>query len=126
MTVEACRVSDGHRQADTCRVLIRERDMVRQTFGRSLCPNATWDMILALYLSRYDSKKMMLTALCAAAHVPEATAYRKIDELERRGLILRHDDPLDRRRVYIALSTEGVVLIEELLSRIDRSPLTEG
>lgn len=122
MSVEACRIPDGDRQTDTCRLLIREREMVRQTFGRSLCANATWDMILALYLARHDSKKMMLTALCAASHVPEATAYRKIDELERRGLILRDNDPLDRRRVYVGLSCEGLALIEDLLSRIHRSP----
>lgn len=120
MTVDACRGRPDDRQAALCHALIRKRDVVREIFGQSLCANPNWDILLTLYWTRYEGRRIMVTALCAASHVPEATAYRKIEELERLGLIVREHDPSDRRRVHVSLSTDGVGAMGELLARIDR------
>lgn len=114
--------TDPHdpRKAIVCRMLVRERDIVSEAFGRSLCANPNWDMLLALYIARYEQRFVMLTALCASSYASEATAYRRISDLERRGLIVRNDDLQDRRRVEIRLSDDGLALVGGVLSRIDR------
>lgn len=126
MSEVACRDPNGDRQAMVCRMLIRQREIVGEAFGRSLCCNPNWDMLLALYLARCEHKFIMLTALCASSHVPESTAYRRVTDLEQCGLIVRNDDPTDRRRVEIRLSDDGVMLLGSVLSRIDRFVISAG
>lgn len=100
-------------------MLVRERGIVGEAFGRSLCANPVWDMLLALYIARCEQRFVMLTALCAFSYASEGTAYRRIADLERRGLVVRNDDVRDRRRVEIRLSDDGVALVGDVLSRID-------
>ncbi len=126
MSEAARRDAEGDRRATICRMLVRKREIVGEAFGRSLCANPNWDMLLALYLARYENRFVMLTALCAASYAPESTAYRRITDLEQCGLIVRDDDIKDRRRVEIRLSDDGVAFMGEVLSRIDRLVVSVG
>ena len=49
-----------------------------------------------------------MSSLCIAAAVPPTTALRWIRQLTERGLLMRQADPEDGRRIFIALSEEGV------------------
>ena len=46
--------------------------------------------------------------------VAPPTLCRTIDALERRGLVLRSPDPIDRRRTYLTVSEGGLVQIQEV------------
>ena len=116
----------GHRHAAICRMLVRERHIIGEAFGSLLCANPNWDMLLALYLARHEQRFIMLTALCASSHAPESTAYLRIGDLEKCGLIVRNGDLKDRRRVEIRLSDHGVAIMSDALSRIDRLVCSAG
>ena len=47
---------------------------------------------------------MCVTSLCIAAAVPATTALRWIAQMTEMGLLVREQDPEDKRRAFIALS----------------------
>ncbi|GAA0309321.1 hypothetical protein GCM10009087_19210 [Sphingomonas oligophenolica] len=100
------------RRHEVCRRLIAERRLVGIQLGFDLCPAPTWDMLLDLYLAHQEGRKIYLWSLCMASHVPTTSAHRKITELTRKGLLVRHADGADGRRVSIELT-------EQCLSRLD-------
>jgi DNA-binding MarR family transcriptional regulator len=69
--------------------------------------------LLAAYL---EGRRVSVSSLCIAAAVPATTALRYINQLERKGICVRHGDPEDRRRVFIDLAEEPRQALLRLMS----------
>jgi DNA-binding MarR family transcriptional regulator len=80
----------------------REAMINAELFG-----DAAWDILLALYAATLGQRRIATSELCIAAAVPSTTALRWIDKLESLELLLRKNDPLDRRRMWVELSAKG-------------------
>lgn len=94
--------------------LRRRRDAI---FGKTLFADPAWDMLLDLFLARERGLRPISTSsLCIASGVPATTALRWIDLLVRQGLLSRHADPKDRRRVFIRLTDMAWHKMQDLLS----------
>jgi hypothetical protein len=93
--------------------LRRRRDTI---FGIGLFADPAWDMLLDLFLARERGLRPISTSsLCIAAAVPATTALRRIDILVRQGLLSRHADPKDGRRVFIRLTDMAWHKMQDLL-----------
>lgn len=90
------------------RRILRERTRRIQHLKASLFGEPAWDMLLELYASEIEQRRISVTSLCLASGVPATTALRWISALEREGLIQKRSDPLDGRRAYVSLSTKGL------------------
>lgn len=77
-------------------------------FDRNLFGEPAWDMLLELFACELAQLRMTTSQLCVAAAVPATTALRWIGNLEQVGLIVRSDDPLDGRRVFVRLTQKGI------------------
>jgi DNA-binding MarR family transcriptional regulator len=55
-----------------------------------------------------------MSSVAADAVVPAATLTRHMDKLVERGIVVRHVDPADKRRVVLALSSRGQDLAARL------------
>ena len=86
---------------------IRARRMRARFFDGDLFADPAWDMLLDLYASHLEGARVSVSSLCIAAAVPATTALRWIATMSEAGMFDRHDDPLDRRRAYIALSDDA-------------------
>ncbi|MDR6116595.1 MULTISPECIES: winged helix DNA-binding protein [unclassified Sphingomonas] len=113
---------DAIRHAEVCKAMILERRIVGEALGFSLVENANFDILMELYLARAERRPVFVWSLCAAANTPHSTAYRKIKELIEAGLIVRHDDRKDRRRVEVELTESGIAMIERLVCRVAAIP----
>jgi hypothetical protein len=98
----------------------RRRDGVLPT---ELFGEPAWDMLLDLYIARYERREVSTTSLCIASGVPASTALRWITALMNAGLATRHDAPHDARVHYIRLSNHGGRSIRQYLRRIHNDRL---
>lgn len=56
------------------------------------------------------------TALSRAMMISSGGTTKRLDRLERRGLVARLDDPHDRRGVVVALTPKGVRLVDDAVT----------
>ncbi len=83
----------------------RERLLRREAFEQDfIVSDPSWDMLLDLCISKIEGRKISVTSLCLASGAPTSTAVRWIGLLEHQGMIERHPDPDDKRRVFVRIS----------------------
>jgi DNA-binding MarR family transcriptional regulator len=100
------------------RRIIDARALRRQYFDEQLFADPAWDMLLELYALDCEGHRISVSKLSVAAGVPCTTTLRWIDKLESESLIVRAPDPLDARRVWVALSPAGVTTMRSYIERV--------
>jgi DNA-binding transcriptional ArsR family regulator len=98
--------------ATTVRGAIRARRMRDPFFPGGLFADPAWDMLLDLFAARLEGSSVSVSSLCIASAVPPTTALRWITTLTDAGLVMRREDPSDRRRAFIILTARGVAGME--------------
>jgi DNA-binding MarR family transcriptional regulator len=95
------------------RALLKYRRNRDYFFSEGLFADPAWDILLELYAAELGQQRLSVTSLCAGAAVPGTTALRWITQLERKGYINRCPDPLDGRRFFVSLSSDGLRAMED-------------
>ena len=107
-------------QADPLLEAAREvydtRRMRERIFGVGLFADPSWDILLDLFISKRESRKVTISSACIAASAPTTTATRHISHLVQVGLVKRIPHPKDARSAYLELTPGG----EAKLSRLFR------
>ncbi|HTN13372.1 MAG TPA: MarR family transcriptional regulator [Sphingomonadaceae bacterium] len=83
--------------------LYRHRQTRRELFPSNLFGEPGWDILLDLYISSERNRQVTVSDACLASLVPSTTALRSLAQLEQDGLVERHRDPQDGRRIYVRL-----------------------
>ena len=104
--------------AERVRDILRARRARSRYFDSQLFADPAWDILLDLYACHLAQQRMSVSSLCIGAAVPSTTALRWIKLLESKELILRSDDPLDGRRVFLRLSPGAISTMDSLLQAI--------
>ena len=86
------------------RGILRARRMREELISGQLFADPAWDILLELYEADLAQKRVSTSDLCIAAAVPATTALRWIDKLDQMGFLTREGDPLDGRRIWVALT----------------------
>lgn len=90
------------------RTLYQERQLRNDLFGDpDLFAEPAWDILLDLAIHEGEGRRVSVTGACIGSGVPATTALRWVNALEKKGLIERHQDTLDHRRVFVTLSKLG-------------------
>ena len=87
----------GRAQVDARRA--RER-----IFGPGLFADPSWDILLDLFISKREGRRVTISSACIAASAPTTTATRHISHLVQLGLVVRLPHPGDARSAYLELS----------------------
>jgi hypothetical protein len=77
-------------------------------FGQRLFSDPSWDMLLELFVSTLEGRKVTVTTACTAACAPTTTALRHIAYLVQEGLVVRRPHPADARSTYLELTDRAV------------------
>jgi FixJ family two-component response regulator len=77
-----------------------------------------WFILLELALIERSGKRTSVSGLTMTAHTSRTTALRRIQDMVEADLIVRHEDPHDQRRSYVALSQNAHGRLNQLLDRI--------
>lgn len=91
------------RRVRTYLVARRRRDAL---LGPGWFADPAWDILLDLLACGHENRRITVSSACIAAAVPATTALRWIKALVDGGVVLRIEDPADRRRVFVELAPE--------------------
>ncbi|MFM9852355.1 MAG: MarR family transcriptional regulator [Sphingomonadaceae bacterium] len=107
--------------AQDIRRLIRLRRMRESYFDAALFADPAWDMLLDLMAARIEEDRVAVSSLCIAAAVPPTTALRWIKAMTDNGLLERHADPDDGRRIFIRLSEPAAIAMGRYFTAAKRA-----
>lgn len=102
--------------------VIQSRQARDRHFPQHLFADPAWDMLLDLTLAKLSNKEISVSSVCLAAGVPQSTALRRLQDLERSGLIRRRRDRDDRRRIFVELTEDAMQRILRYLGVISMAP----
>lgn len=74
-----------------------------------------WLLLLELTAASGRGQQPTITDLIFSAGLPSTTALRWINILEENNLIIRTDDPKDRRRSHLCLTEAGMSICSRML-----------
>jgi DNA-binding MarR family transcriptional regulator len=97
------------------RAYLRARRRRDAMFGGDIFADPVWDVLLDLYASTREGRRVCISDACIAASVPSTTALRWLGKMEDLELIVRHQDETDGRRAYVELSAAAVAAMERWL-----------
>lgn len=106
------------RRLATCKKLydlLRCRDKVFRT--PHLFSDPAWGILLDLYLNQALNKQVAKTNDVVGSSSAHAVAMRWLVVLEKEGLIVWADDPVDGRRQLVTLTEAGLKKINEVLDQ---------
>jgi DNA-binding MarR family transcriptional regulator len=97
--------------------IYRSRRRRDAAFGEDadLFGEPAWDILLDLLDADAQGRRISVTSASLASSVPATTGLRMIAILEERGLVMRTDDPLDRRRSHVSLTGKGRAAMQAAL-----------
>ena len=98
--------------ADACAA----RRKLYALFGRRLFSDPSWDILLELFVSTLEGRKVTVSTACMAACAPTTTALRHIAYLVQEGLVVRLPHPADARSTYLELTEQAVSRLTQFFS----------
>jgi hypothetical protein len=107
----------GNSRSLQVRRYLHARRLRERLLPPDLFADPVWDMLLDLYASELEGKRVCISSACIAAAVPSTTALRWLGRLEELDLVARELDPADSRRNYVRLSGVARDAIDQWLSR---------
>lgn len=95
---------------------LRNLQRVRsENLPAGLSVEASWEILLDLYVSELRSTCTSLTAVGGSAGVSLTSALRRIHELEEKGMLVRMPDEKDRRRAAAHLTDKGRAAVQSFI-----------
>ena len=104
----------AHRLA-IARIILETRSRRRAVFPGVRFGEASWDMILDLYIADQTGQQVDVSGLCIASNAPTTTALRHIETLVDRGYVIRQGDQNDGRRTFLLAADRLRVAVERWL-----------
>ncbi len=86
--------------------------------GDALFSEPAWDILLDLFISEHEQRRLSVSAVCIGARAPSATALRYLAMLQDADLVERIRDACDGRRSHVQLTPLGRLRMVNLLGRL--------
>lgn len=91
----------------------RERRRRKKFFPAEFFGEPAWDILLDLFISRLEGRRISVTSACIGSDVPSTTALRWLGHLEGSGFVDRKVSDKDQRVTWVQLSDFGAKSMEE-------------
>ena len=77
-----------------------------------------WDMLLDLFIQGEEGRLVSVMSVTVAGAAPSTTGLRWLRAMERRGMVVRTHDRVDRRRTFVRLSEDAAAGVRLYLSSL--------
>ena len=91
---------------------------------RDLLVDPAWDMMIDLFVAAGTGERLFVKDLTLMSGESTTSAMRRIDRLQEAGLLSRHSDPTDHRRVRVRLTGKGYTAMAAMLDHLFDTPDT--
>ncbi|ANB03177.1 response regulator [Ectothiorhodospira sp. BSL-9] len=128
VTREGARAAQDHTEAGTHRLLrgaAEARVLRGRYFDPDVCNGATWNILIDLMIARLAGRPDYVSSLAVGSGIPLTTALRHVEELVNRGLVRKERDPSDRRRVFLWLTDDAALRMEQFLEECAQEHLLD-
>jgi DNA-binding MarR family transcriptional regulator len=78
-----------------------------------------WDIMLELACAEAEGRPFYVSCAGIAASIPATTALRCLERMICKGLLVRREDPLDKRRSLLSLTSAAVGPLSAFLADMD-------
>jgi len=85
---------------------------------RDLLVDPAWDMMIDLFVAAGTGERLFVKDLTLMSGESTTSAMRRIDRLQEAGLLSRHPDPTDHRRVRVRLTGKGYTAMAAMLDHL--------
>ncbi|EZP52936.1 MULTISPECIES: MarR family winged helix-turn-helix transcriptional regulator [Sphingomonas] len=89
---------------------------------RDLLVDPAWDMMIDLFVAAGTGERLYVKDLTLMSGESTTSAMRRIDRLQEAGLLSRHADPADHRRVRVRLTGKGYQAMAAMLDHLFDPP----
>ena len=103
---------------DVAKRLYALRKVRDDLLGAALFSEPAWDILLDLFISDHEDRRLSVSAVCIGARAPSATALRYLSMLQDAGLVERTRDERDARRSHVQMTPLGRRRMANLLGRM--------
>lgn len=114
----AVTVAPGLTPLELARLILWARGLLETHLNPDLFANPALNILLDLYVNRAEGRSVSTSQACTASGVPTTTALRWINALAKRGMVVKHGMPSDRRFTFLELSDETAQALDRLLGVI--------
>jgi hypothetical protein len=111
-------VAPGLTPLELARLILWARGLLEIHLNPELFANPALNILLDLYVNRSEGHRVSTSAACTASGVPTTTALRWINALSKRGMVVKHGLPSDKRFTFLELSEETAQSLDRLLGVI--------
>ncbi|WP_156956968.1 MarR family winged helix-turn-helix transcriptional regulator [Sphingomonas astaxanthinifaciens] len=103
---------------EAAKLIRRVRSLRVDAMPPHLFGEASWDILLSLYIAHREQYRLTIMSVCNEAGVPLTTALRWLQQLVDEGLAIRRSNPLDRRTVHVELSADAIATMDQLMENV--------
>lgn len=100
--------------------ILGKRRLRERYLGSAVVGEPAFDLLLELFVQEAEGRAVYTTSAAVASGAPLTTALRQIAMLVESGLVRRLPDPIDRRRVIVQLTPEGMRTMTDYLAATQR------
>jgi DNA-binding response OmpR family regulator len=102
----------------TLEAMLEIRRVRSQLLPQEIFSDPAWFMLLELALLEKQGKQISVSGICLTSGVSQTTALRRVQDMVEAGLLIRRDDPQDKRRVHVSLSPTANSKLNSLLDLV--------
>lgn len=123
-TKHASNAYNGDRETEGCKspqlVDLAKRELKQRKLQFKHLPidffgDAAWAMLLDLFVSEHQGKRLSTTSVCHGSLYPETTALRWLDVLTHEGFVVRQACTTDKRVKFVSLTAKGRSAVSSIL-----------
>lgn len=103
---------------EVAKLLYTLRKVRDELLGDALFSEPAWDILLDLFISDHERRRLSVSAVCIGARAPSATALRYLTMLQDAELVERMRDERDGRRSHVQLTALGRRRMISLLAQL--------